>query len=340
MDPHLHGIEKRELGRLARDFDREVAGLPGVSGAGFISPSPMRSGYLTASLDLPGTSREDPKAPRAFGAGFYVSSGFFDAIGAKVVAGNPRWSADSGEVVLTRSAIATLFPGESPGAVIGRAALRRKQQVRVIAVIEDLRLSSITAKNPQNLFFPIGDRFPGIPVTAFVSSPGRPTRLIGSIRSTLQQLAPELPTYDVRTAREAVDQQFAERAALARAAITLGAIGLLLATLGLYGVLANYVAARKREIGIRAALGAAPRRIVLRVMRDGLMPVGGGLVIGAASAVGMTKVLQGQLYAVARSDNATWVVAVTTLVAAATAACLVPAWRAARVSPAEVLRED
>jgi predicted permease len=340
MDPHLHGVEKRDLGRLARDFDREASRIPGVSGAGFISPSPMRSGYLTASLDLPGTNPEDPNAPRAFGAGFYVSSGFFQAAGARVIAGQPRWTADSGQVILTRSAIAKLFPGESPAAVIGRTALRRKKPVRVIAVIEDLRLSKITAANPNNLFFPIADRFPGISVTAFVSSPGKPTRLVGPIRAVIASLAPELPAYDVRTARDAVDQQFAERAALARAATTLGAIGLLLATLGLYGVLANYVAARKREIGIRAAMGAAPRRIVLRVLRDGLVPVSGGMVIGAGGAIAMTKVLQSQLYAVQRWDNVTWIVALLTLSIAATTACLVPALRALRVSPSEVLRDE
>jgi putative ABC transport system permease protein len=340
MDPHLHGMEKRELGQLARDFDREVAKVAGVQGAGLISPSPMRSSYITASLSLPGTKPDDPKAPRVFGAGFYVSSGFFDGVGARVIAGRPRWSGDSGEVVLTRSGIAKLFPGESPQAVIGRTAQRRKQQVRVIAVIEDLRLSKITAENPDNIFLPIGDRLPGIPVTAFVSSKGRPTRLTGQIRSVIASLAPELPTYDVRTAREAVDQQFAERFALARAATTLGAIGLLLATLGLYGVLANYVAARKREIGIRAAMGAAPRRIVLRVLGDGLLPVGLGLAVGAAGAVAMTKVLQAQLYAIERSDAPTWSVALLTLIVAATAACLAPAWKASRVSPAEVLRDD
>jgi putative ABC transport system permease protein len=109
---------------------------------------------------------------------------------------------------------------------------------------------------------------------------------------------------------------------------------------GLYGVLASYVASRKREIGIRAAMGAAPRRILLRVVRDGLMPVSAGLAIGAGGAIGMTKLLQNQLYAVQRSDSLTWLLALVTLTAAATVACLVPAWRASRVSPAEVLRED
>jgi ABC-type antimicrobial peptide transport system permease subunit len=100
------------------------------------------------------------------------------------------------------------------------------------------------------------------------------------------------------------------------------------------------VAARKREIGIRAAMGAEPRRILLRVVGDGLTPVIGGLVVGAAAAMAMTRALQSQLYAVERSDNLTWILALFTLGAAATIACLIPAWRASRVSPAEVLREE
>jgi hypothetical protein len=275
------------------------------------------------------------------GAGFYVSSGFFDAIGARVIAGRPRWTADSGQVVITRSGAATLFPKEAPHNLIGRILPRgRKRFARIIAVIEDLRLSSITAKPPNTIFLPLADRYPGIPVTAFVSSTGRPSRVANPVRSLIASMMPELPTYDVRTARDAVDQQFAERAALARAARTLGVIGLLLAAFGLYGVLANVVAARKREIGIRAAIGAAPRQILVRVVGDGLLPVAGGLIVGTGGAVALTGALKTQLFAVGRSDATTWALAIVTLGVAATIACLIPAWRASQVSPAEVLRDD
>ena len=152
--------------------------------------------------------------------------------------------------------------------------------------------------------------------------------------------APELPLFNVRTARAAVDLQFADRNAMARAAATLASIGLLLAVVGLYAVISAVVATRRREIGIRGAMGAAPYRILGRVFVGGLLPVALGLPLGLAGSIVIGKLIAPQLFGLESLDPMAYVGAAVLLIGAAMGAALLPAWRATRISPAEVLRED
>jgi predicted lysophospholipase L1 biosynthesis ABC-type transport system permease subunit len=246
-------------------------------------------------------------------------------------------------MVLTRSAAAKLFPNDDPRLAAGRVVTRRaarSEPARIAAVIEDLTLSDITREPPPSIFVPLAGRYPGLSVSAFVASTGSPERLAAAARRELAQVSAELPMYDVRTARAAVDQQFAARDAMARAAATLGLIGLLLAASGLYAVLANVIAARRREFGIRSAMGAGPRRILGSVMASGFVPVFIGMVAGLAGAAGASKALKSQMFALDNFDPWSYALALVTLIAAAALACAMPAYRASRVSPAEVLRDE
>ena len=161
-----------------------------------------------------------------------------------------------------------------------------------------------------------------------------------AVRRVVEADAPELPLFDVRSARAAVDLQFAERNAMARVALSLSLLGVLLAATGLYGVLANTVAMRQREIGIRTALGAAPRAILSNVLVGGLVPVFGGVVAGLLGAALVSKLLNSQLFGLAQFDLLSYAGGIAVLLAAATAASSLPAWRAMTLSPAEVLRDE
>jgi putative ABC transport system permease protein len=152
--------------------------------------------------------------------------------------------------------------------------------------------------------------------------------------------APDLSVFDMRTAREAVDLQFAEVGALASVARTLSLIGVSLAAIGLYGVLSNAVASRRKEIGIRAALGAAPRQLVARMLFAGLLPVAVGLAAGLGAATAAGRLLAGRLFGLTAADPATYAVSLAVIVGVALGACAMPAYRASRVSAATVLREE
>jgi len=337
-DPHLHGHESAGLARIAATLENDLTQASGVNGAGFVSPSPLVSSYLTAAL----YGSDDPEARPLIAAGYYVSAGFLPALGLRLIAGEEPWRGDSGTAVLSRRTIAELYPGVPVQAVIGRLVPTRRNRggrVRVAGVIDDIRLSDITADPPPVMFRPLAERPAGLTFTGFVQG-ARPSSLVPSIRRAVAARAPDLPLYDTRTARESVDLQFAERDAMARAAFTLSGLGLLLAAVGLYGVLAAMVAARRREIGVRSALGAAPGMILRRVLATGLAPVAIGAIGGVVGAVAVGRLLAAQLFGLPPLDVASFFLAAGALAVAALLATLVPAWRATQVSPAEVLREE
>lgn len=339
VDPHLHGYESASLDRFARDIERRLRDNPAVAGAAFISPAPLESGYVTAAL----FGSDDPEKRPLVGAGYYVSPGFLSALRVRVLAGDANWQADSGTVVISRVTLEKLWPGVTPAAAVGRLVPTRekgKGLVRIAAVIENLNLSDITGSPPPVILRPLAERHRGLSMSGFVAVNGAPLSIVPALRQTMAEAAPELPLFDIRTARQAVDLQFAERDTMARTASTLSAIGLLLAVIGLFGVLSHLVASRRREIGVRSALGASPVRIVRGVVVGGLAPVVAGLVVGLAAAFAGSKLLSAQLFQLERFDPPAYVGAVLSLLLAAMVACAVPAWRALRVSPVEVLREE
>jgi putative ABC transport system permease protein len=339
LDPQLHGYEAARLDALGRDLERRLTSEPGIDGAGFIAPSPLRSSYVTGAL----YRSRDPDVRALVGAGFYVTPGFLKAIGVRVIAGDRDWRADSGTVVITRATLTQLLPGTTPQDAVGRFVLTQPnppRYVRIAAVIENVSLSDITNAPPPVIFRPLSEGFPGLSLSGFVTTARSPMSVAPVVRRVIQAGAPELPLFDIRSARAAVDLQFAERNAMARVALSLSLLGVLLAATGLYGVLANAVAMRQREIGIRTALGAAPRVILSNVLVGGLVPVFGGVVAGLLGAALVSKLLSTQLYGLARFDLLTYAGGIAVLLAAATTASSLPAYRAMRLSPAEVLRDE
>jgi predicted permease len=339
LDPHLHGYESATLDVMARAVASRLAAIGAVEGAGFISPAPLGSGYVTASM----YATADADASPVIGAGYFVTPGLLETLGVSVLAGNRSWSADSGTAVITRAMAARLFPGLPLTMLIDRTLPTRalgRNPVRIVAIIADVKLSDVTSAAPPMILRPLAERWPGMSVMGVVNTGRRPAQLAPLVTRVVRSTAPDLPVFGVRTAREAVDLQFAERGAMARAASTLGAIGLLLAALGLYGVLSHVVAARHREIGIRAALGATPAQIMGTVTRIGLIPVACGAIVGIAGAAAASRLLAAHLYDMDRFDPASYALSIVAIIVAAAAACLVPAYRAGRLSPVEVLREE
>jgi predicted permease len=338
IDPHLHGYESARLARLAQEVEDALERAGGVEAAGFISPSPLRGSYLTAAL----YGSDDPEARPIIAAGFYATPGLLRAMGARMIAGEDPWRGDSGTVVVSRGALTALYPGVPVEAAIGRLVPTRRNRgglVRIAGIFEDLHLSDITREPPPVIIRPLGERLEGLSLTG-VAAGSRPAALAPTVHAVLAARAPDLPVFDIRTARALIDLQFAERDAMATAAMTLSSLGLLLSAVGLYGVLAAMVSSRRREIGVRSALGAGPRQILWRVLATGLVPVMAGVGAGAVAAVGAGRVLASHLFGLAPLDPVSFSGAAAVLISVALAAALVPAWRATRVSPVEVLRED
>jgi hypothetical protein len=295
---------------------------------------------VTAAIYAPDAP---PDARGVIGAGFYVSPSFLSTLGVTVVSGDRHWQADSGTIVLSRSALAKVLPGVGPAEAIGRIISTRprgEQPVRIAAVIDDIQLSDITREPPPVIMQPLSAAPPVFSLSGFVRTAVSPLSTLGAVRAAVAEAAPDFSMFDAQSARSAVDRQFSERRVLALAAMSLGVIGLLLAAIGLYGVVASTVAARHREIGIRSALGAAPQQVAGLVVSLGFVPALAGIAIGGTFAIAGSRVVRAYLFEVPEHDLRTYAGAILVLLAVIAAACVLPAIRAARISPAQVLRGD
>jgi len=167
-----------------------------------------------------------------------------------------------------------------------------------------------------------------------------PDRLAVPIEQTIQQMDRDLAVSDVLTMNEIINRSSVDANFEATLLAAFAGISLLLAAVGLFGVLAYLVAQRRSEIGIRLALGAQPRDVLRLVLLDGLSPALGGVVVGSFLAVAAAQLIRSNMYATSPLDPVVFAAVIGILFAVAAAACLLPAWRASRVEPSIVLRSE
>jgi putative ABC transport system permease protein len=173
-----------------------------------------------------------------------------------------------------------------------------------------------------------------------VRTPGNAAALIPAVRNAIHSIDRNQPIVRVATMDDLVDRSVADRRFALILFEAFGVVALLLAAVGIYGVLSSSVTEKVREIGIRAALGASPESILTLVLGQGMRLTAIGIVIGIAASVAATRAIVSMLFGVSRLDAATYLAVVVTLGAVATIACGVPAWRAARLDPNRALRAE
>jgi putative ABC transport system permease protein len=167
-----------------------------------------------------------------------------------------------------------------------------------------------------------------------------PLNVLSATRSLLRELDPEIPMNAARAYSDIVAASLGDRQFYLRLLGLFAAVAMLLAVVGVYGLMAYGVQRRRREIGIRMALGATRERVVRMVLSDGIRMVGVGVAAGVVAALGLTRLLASLLYSVGPRDPMTFIVAPLLLVVAAVIACALPARRAARLDPVETIRAD
>jgi putative ABC transport system permease protein len=329
-----------------------VRAVPGVLEAGLTNSIPFGGNYSDSVIlaegyqAAPGESLVSPHYVR-------VSEGYFEAMGMRLVAGrafDPRDADGAPRVIIVDERLARKFwPGADP---LGRRLyfpggsddlLRpppEEDWMTVVGVVRPIKLTSLTTDGHTGLFGAYYVPTAQVPTRSFtfaVRTYGAPEQMTGAVRAAVASVDPELPLFNTRTMEERVDLAMMDRRTPMLLAVGFATVALFLSAIGIYGTLSHQVSQRRREIGIRMALGAAAPSIFGMVLREGAMVVAAGTVLGLAGAFMLRQTMEAQLFGVGALDPGVLSGVAVVLVATALAACLVPARVAARTDPLQAL---
>jgi putative ABC transport system permease protein len=290
---------------------------------------------------------ESPMQDRPTALHSSVSADYAKAIGMRVVAG--RWVTDAERdpvFVVNESLARGAFPGEDPigkriqtGGAPGATAAAGAKFGTIVGVVADLKYTKLDESPEPEIF---ADYLHASPFTInfVVRTTGDPLAIAPTIRALVAGVDTAQTIADTRTVEAALSESIAPRRFTVFLLGVFAATALLLALIGIYGVIAYSVAQRTQEIGVRMALGAERRAVVMMVVRQGMSIAIAGLVLGVAAALALTRVMTGLLYEVTPTDPPTFAAVVGVLAATALAACCGPALKAARVDPLVALRHE
>lgn len=328
-----------------RELTRQVGDLPGVTAVGGVRQLPLGSEMGDWGLRVEGyTPPEHQGTP---GDWQVVTPGYFETMGLRLVTGRFLDQRDdlasAPAMVVNRTFVRSYIGARSPlGVQVRIGGHEALPAYTIVGVVDDVRHNGLTREvKPQ--FYASLSHFALAPgntrrtMYLVVRSDRDATALASAVRRLVSAIDPRLPVSEVRPMDDVIDSAIAEQRFAMRVLSLFGALALLLATVGVFGVVSQVVAQRRQEFGIRAALGATPRTLVGLSLGSGLRQALVGLGTGLVAAAASTRLLASMMYGVGSTDAVTFVaVAVTALLATLLASAL-PAWQAARRSPATVL---
>jgi predicted permease len=335
-DPAVPGL-RGYMAYYRQVLDR-VRQIPGVDAAGAAKNAPFRGNGERNGFRIPGrvvAAGED--GPTA--SVIHVSDGYFATIGARMVAGReftPLDRAGAPLVLVVNEAFARqFFPADN---TVGQRLTFGSQSAEIVGVVNDIRQVDMAAPPDPTMY--ISNMQNGrVQMTIVARTQGDRMTVARDIREAIWSIDPLQTITSVFTFDESVSTALAQPRLLLVLMASFGGLGLLLGAVGIYGVLASTVNQRRREIGVRMALGAAPSGVSQMIVRRGMLLTGVGLAIGLAASLALGRSVQSVLFGVRPTDAATLAGVVITLTAAALVASWLPARRAARVDPVRALQE-
>lgn len=343
VDPQLATYTPAQTTEMALRLEREAKSLPGVASAALAARSLMRGSGVKNSVGVPGQRNTE----RLNASLNIVAPGYFETMGMKILAGRGLEDADDTDqtpvpTVVNEAFVRKFFPNQNAlGRLFGigvNTVIRPHNQI--VGIVADSRYRSV--REPfQPIWFTC---YHGKQLTRDgqfhleVRTSGPPETVIASVDALMRRIDPRLPFREIRTLKQDVDDSLWAERTLAGIGSIFSAVAGLVACIGLYGLLSFTLAQRRKEIGIRMALGAGPREIARVTLVRALLLVAAGAAAGLAISLATARLLTSLLYGVTPTAPGGNLAAVAIILLTGVLAAALPAWRASRVDPAETLR--
>jgi putative ABC transport system permease protein len=359
INPILGNYKPEQMEPMFREIDDRLRQIPGVRMVAPALYAPMTGDSWNNGIRIEG--RPEPGAKEDTGAGWArVMPGFFEAIGAKMMLGRPITEEDTDATrkiaVINEAFAKRFFKGQNPiGQHFGPDKMKYSATYEIVGVVRDMRYMTYDYKDPIRPMYWLpeaqsaqwddpayrsGEIWSHYLYNIVIWAPGNPPQMEQKVKKALASVDPNFVLYGVDAYPEVVRADFQQESMIATLTTLFGVLGLVLAAIGLYGVMAYTVEQRTSEIGVRMALGADRGSVVKLVMRGAFLQIGIGLALGVPAAIGAGKLMSDQLFGVKPWDPVMLALATVLLGLAALLASAIPARRAAGVDPIVALRNE
>ena len=336
VNPPLNGYNAERTGQLYRDLREELLAVPGVRSVAYAQPPLLSGSRSSTGLYLPDMPMQQVHV-------MTVSPDFFDTMQMRLLAGrqfSASDTADSPKTLIINDTLARkIFP---KGDAVGRRAgstVEKNTESEILGVVSDAKYSSLREPAPPTIYRPFLQTEPRA-MSVVLRSAVDPTTRVDAVRAAVKKVDPNLPIAAVATQAEQIERRFAQEKLFAMAYSWFGGLALLIAAVGLFGLMSYSVSRRTNEIGVRMALGAARGDVSRMVLRESMQLVAIGVVLGGIGAFAASSLVERTLYGVPPRDVMTMVTAIAVMTMVGVIAAYLPARRASRVDPMIALRYE
>jgi predicted permease len=333
IKPQLAGYQDKQISSLYENLRGRIAALPGVTGVSYSSDALLDGGLWTEDVKIEGRADKNTIQVQMLSVG----PDFFQTMKIPVLEGRLLNQADTNitkHALVNRLFVTRLLAGRNPLGLHFGGTDSRDPQWEIVGVVSDTKYLDLRSDEAPTAFIPLVSGGASFEVRTALA----PASLMPAVRNIVNVVDDNLPVMRMRTQSDAIDRLLFNERLVARLFGLFAALGLMLACIGLYGLLSYEVERRTREIGIRTALGAQRNTIWSMVVRRGILLIAVGALAGCGVAIGVTRLLTSLLYAVRPTDPVTFAFTAGLLLLVGILACSLPARRATRIDPMTALR--